>query len=122
MTDTTNQASQFMRSAVRSSAIILLLMLVASWAFGSARTTVSLAAGSAVATASFVVLAVVVMRSFSGGTRAAWVAMLGLVKMALVGYALWWLLSRGKVEPFSFLSGFSTMVMALVFEGMRAGR
>ncbi|MFH0800069.1 MAG: hypothetical protein V2A66_07820 [Pseudomonadota bacterium] len=112
----------FVRRALRIAAAILVATLVASWAWGSARASVSLASGFAVAAASFAVIALVVVRSLGGTGGKGYpvlIAILGMVKMAVIGAVLWWLLSRGHVEPISFLCGFSTVVLALIVEAVR---
>lgn len=102
----------------------VLAACVAGGAFwgGGAAAAFSVGAGAAIAMASFAVLALVLVRTIAGGRGAGWVAALGIVKMGIIGAVLWWLLSRRVVEPLAFLGGFSTMVAALLFEGLRMKR
>ena len=102
----------------------VLATCVAGGAFwgGGAAAAFSVGAGAAIAMASFAVLALVLVRTIAGGRGAGWVAALGIVKMGIIGAVLWWLLSRRFVEPLAFLGGFSTMVAALLFEGLRMKR
>ena len=89
---------------------------------GGAKAALSVGVGAAIAMASFAVLALVLVRTIAGGRGAGWVAALWIVKMGVIGAVLWWLLSRGVVEPLAFLGGFSTMVAALLLEGLRTKR
>ena len=89
---------------------------------GGAEAALSVGVGAAIAMASFAVLALVLVRTIAGGRGAGWVAALGIVKMGVIGAVLWWLLSRKVVEPLAFLGGFSTMVAALLLEGLRTKR
>ena len=84
----------------------------------------SLAAGAAVAIASFFVLVFTVTRSMSDGSNfsKAAIAGLGFLKLGLIGVLLWWLVSKKMIEPITFLAGFSTVVIALLIEGLRSNR
>ena len=107
-----------------SRTLLLAAMLAACGAFwsGGAKAALSVGVGAAIAMASFAVLALVLVHTIAGGRGAGWVAALGIVKMGVIGAVLWWLLSRGVVEPLAFLGGFSTMVAALLLEGLRTKR
>ena len=82
----------------------------------------SVGIGAAVALASFSVLCLSASCAAGSGFGAAFVAALGILKMAIIGALLWWLISRGLVEPVSFLAGFTSLVAALLIEGLLAGR
>lgn len=83
---------------------------------------ISCAVGAVVAMASFAVLVYTVARAFSraagSGRSHAVVLAIGFLKLGLLGAALWWLVSREMIEPLTFLAGFSTVVVALLIEGM----
>lgn len=88
------------------------------------RTAISVAAGLGVSLASFGVLVSLVHRSLRGcsGVGMGLMVGVGLIKLALIGAVLWWLVSRGMVGPMAFMAGFSAMVISLIFEGLRSGR
>jgi hypothetical protein len=73
--------------------------------------------------ASFAVLAYTVAKAFSGtaglGRSNAAVLAIGFLKLGLLGAALWWLVSRNMIEPVTFIAGFSSVVVALLIEGVR---
>lgn len=91
------------------------------------QTLISIPAGAVAAMGSFLVLAVVLVRAGFQATEerplsrwpVAVVAILGCLKLVLIGIVLWWLISRALIEPLAFLAGFSTMVVALLHEGMK---
>lgn len=99
--------------------VLLTAAFVSFWFLGIGVRLPSIAAGFIIAMASFIVLVFVVIGSLSGTRRALWVGILGVIKMIILGTLLWWLISRGLVEPLAFLIGFSTMVVSLVVEGIR---
>lgn len=108
----------FVKRAMIVSLTLLAIALAASFAFSSIKTTLSLLAGSIVSSASFLALVIVVVHAMMG-RHSIWLVLLGFVKMCLIGTLLWWLVSSRLVEPLSFLAGFSTLVVALLFEGLR---
>ncbi len=118
----TQEALSFVRRTIVVSAAILLFTLIAALIWGNTRIQISLAAGFAVASASFAILSIVVIRLLVGKGSSAWVFLLGIFKIILVGVLLWWIVSKGIVEPLSFLGGFSTLVMALMVEMFRIKR
>lgn len=97
---------------------LFLLAAAAAWIAGSPGAIPSLATGLAIAAASFAILVLVVSKGMSGDTSAIGIGLLGTIKMAAIGLLLWWLIRRGLVTPLAFLAGFSTMVAALVVEGI----
>jgi len=99
-------------------------MALAGFVIYGPRTALSVGAGLVVSMASFGVLVGLVHRSLSGcsGVGMGLMVGLGLVKLAIIGAVLWWLVSRGMVGPMAFMAGFSAMVVSLVFEGLRSGR
>jgi len=118
---------------VRSLLVATLLaaaMAALALVFGQAASLISIAAGAIMAMASFVVLVVVVVRSFAieCGPAAvrrqplALLAIVGCTKLMFLGAALWWLINRQLVSPLPFLAGFTSMVAALLLEGLRSGR
>lgn len=109
----------FARRTLLTALILLAAAAAVAVAFGGMRIAASLAAGSGIAMASFAVLVFVIVRSASGAGGAAWVALLGVIKMGFLGAIIWWLLRRGLVDPLAFMGGFSTMVAALLIEGVR---
>jgi len=89
------------------------------------KAAISIGAGAAIGAASFIALAVAVSgaaRPGPAGMRAGLFTGISILKLAVVGAALWWLISRSIVEPVSFLVGFTAVVVALVFERLRAAR
>ena len=112
-------AFQFMKRAILWSLAILVLAVVASLVWATTKITVSLLAGAVISIVSFTILVLVLTNSIAGGSKAVFVAILGMIKMCIIGFVLWWLLTHGFVEPLSFMAGFSTMVIALIIEGAR---
>jgi hypothetical protein len=106
-----------------TSLVIVLVLVGASLVFGRPDYAISLAAGAAASMASFAVLVFTVARAFSGASGIcrsnAVVLAIGFLKLGLLGAALWWLVSREMIEPLTFLVGFSSVVVALLIEGMR---
>lgn len=113
-----NPVYSFVKRALVFAVLISLAMTLASFAVGGARLAFSVGVGALMSMASFAVLALVVTRAFGGG-RAVFLGFLGLVKMAVIGIVLWWLVSQKVVEPVSFMIGFSAMVAALIVEGLK---
>lgn len=109
----------FAQRALLTAATLCALAAAGAFAFATTKAALSIAAGGGIAMASFIVLAFVIVRSAGGKSGAGWVAALGMVKMGVLGGIIWWLMSRGIVEPLAFLGGFSTMVAALLIEGIR---
>lgn len=104
--------------------VILVAMSISVVASRHPLETVSLAAGGAVAIASFLVLVFTVTRAMcdgGGGTKLL-VIVVGFVKLGALGAALWWLVNRDMIHPMTFLAGFSSMVLALLVEGLRVRR
>ncbi len=99
-------------------------MAVAALVMGRGQVALSIGVGAVVAMAGFAVLAGTI--SGSQGNTVRWrvglLTGIGMIKLGVIGVVLWWLISRALVGPFSFLAGFSTMVAALIIEGLRAGR
>lgn len=124
--ETMDSAKTLIVRVLITSLVIALVLVGASWAFGRPDYAISLAAGAAVAMASFAVLVLTVARAFSGesgiGRSNAAVLAIGFLKLGLLGIALWWLVSREMIEPLTFLAGFSSVVVALLIEGMRLKR
>lgn len=80
---------------------------------------ISVAIGALTAIASFLVLVWMVAKTFApGGWPKALVAGIGFVKLGLLGAILWWLVSNKLIEPITFLAGFSSVVVALIIEGI----
>lgn len=82
----------------------------------------SIAAGSIVAMAVFLIVSFVVIRTASNKRGAKTISVLFIFKTAAIGVLLWWLISYGIVEPLSFLGGFSTVVVALIVMAFYAKR
>lgn len=90
----------------------------------------SIAAGTLMGMASFIVLTVVVVKSLSIECKLntkkylslPFVALAGCIKMMVLGYVLWWLIRRHLVFPVPFMGGLTTMVVALIVEGSRLKR
>lgn len=111
----------FVKRIIWAALIFLAIALSIALSTGAFVIARSIAIGWAIALASFVILAWVVIKAMAGGTGGMWVAALGMVKVVILGAAIWWLLRRGVVEPIAFLGGFSTIVLALIIEGARKG-
>jgi ATP synthase I chain len=96
---------------------------LAAGLLGSLAAAASIGAGALLASASFLALVWIVVRSLPGASssparrypRA--ILLLGLLKLALIGGAIWWLLTRGLIDPLAFLAGFTTIVVALLVAG-----
>lgn len=82
----------------------------------------SIAAGSIVAMAVFLIVSFVVIRTASNKRGAKTISVLFVIKTAAIGVLLWWLISYRIVEPLSFLGGFSTVVVALIVMAFYAKR
>jgi len=117
--ESTRPAYRLVTRVLTTAVALLALSVAAAFVTGNRGSAFSLAAGSTIGMASFAVLAMVIVRTAAGGRGAVWVAALGLVKILVVGAVLWWLLNARAVEPLAFLGGFSTMVVALLIEGLR---
>ena len=110
----------FMVRTLITAAIILGSASLVAALLRQAKMIFSLVTGGALAGLSFIVMVVVVSYTLGRQDRSAMlVAFLGLIKMGLLGALLWWLLTRGHVDPLAFLAGFSTMVVALLIQGLR---
>lgn len=109
----------FVRRALLLAVVLLAVAAAAALVVGTRKDAISIASGAGIAMASFAILSLVITRSLAGRRGAGWIAALGMVKMGILGALIWWLLSRGIVEPLAFMGGFSTMVIALVIEGIR---
>lgn len=112
-------AYQLVRRVLLTAVVMLLAAVAAAFLLGHPGAAFSIAAGSTIAMASFAVLVMVVVRTMAGGGTAYWIAALGMAKILVIGAVLWWLLQAKAVEPLAFLAGFSTMVAALLVEGVR---
>lgn len=117
-----SEAGQFVRRTLVSSAIILVIICIIAFAAAYKNSVFSIAVGWLISAASFTILAIVVIQSFAENTKAAFIALVGIIKMCLLGLVLWWLVSHGFVEPLSLLAGFSTVVIALLVEGVGVSR
>lgn len=108
------------------SAVLALAMSAVAALVGQPETAVSIAAGAVAAIVSFLVLVFAVARSLAGegggGRSSAAILAISFVKLGLIGAALWWLVSRRMIEPITFLVGFSSVVIALLVEGVRLKR
>ena len=113
-------ARAFMVRTLLTAAVILgAASVMAALILRQARPVFSIIIGGALAGLSFIVLVVVVSRTLGRQDRSALlVAFLGIIKMILLGALLWWLLTRWHVHPLAFLAGFSTMVLALLIQGL----
>ncbi len=124
--ETMGLAKALMVRVLITSLVIALVLVGASLVFGRPDYAISLAAGTVVAMASFAVLVFTVTSAFSGTTGIcrsnAAVLVIGFLKLGLLGAALWWLVSRKMIEPLTFLAGFSSVVVALLIEGLRLKR
>lgn len=124
---TSTVLSSLLKRVIATAAVLAIVAEAAGLLLGATRQTLlSIPAGAVAAVGSFLVLALVVSHSAAGaagkrgrGSVAA-VAIIGCIKLALIGVALWWLINRALIEPLAFLAGFSTMVAALLFEGFRS--
>lgn len=112
-------AMRFVGHTLLMTTAICAIALAAAIRWGTPQAVLSIAAGAGIAMASFAVLAAVLLRAIKGGRGGVAIAFLGMFKMAIIGMVLWWLLRKGIVEPLAFLGGFSTMVAALIVEGLR---
>jgi hypothetical protein len=112
------------KRVILTSIAILILMAISVVASRHPIETVSLLAGTSVAIASFLVLVFTVLWTMAddGGGTKPFVIVIGFVKLGLLGAVLWWLVSRDLVHPITFLAGFSTVVLALLVEGLRGKR
>ncbi len=118
---------KLMLRALLTAALLAAAMAVLAFALGKSGVVISIAAGAVMAMASFAVLAAVVVRAIpvACGPEAfrrqplAVIATVGCLKLAFLGAALWVLISRDLVYPLPFMAGFSTMVAALLVEGLR---
>jgi hypothetical protein len=119
------------RNPVRSLAVRVVLtalatafvMAVVVIAMSSFENAFSVAVGSAVAIASFLVLVAVVTKTLTPSTwPQAVIVGIGFLKLGILGVILWWLVSNKHVEPITFLAGFSSVVVALLIEGVRGRR
>jgi len=122
-TKTGPEIHSLLKRVAITSTIISVLAMIISLVFASLIITVSIASGWIISLASFFVLVMAVSKSFSGrsGATAVW-AFLGIIKLGVLGALLWWLITKVHIEPFAFLGGFSTMIVALVVEGIRLRR
>ncbi len=126
MTETTGSVGSLVRRVLLIAFLLALASSAAALVFNRTDCAVSLAAGATAAMVSFIVLVLTVTRALAGGRKAgragAVVLAAGFLKLALLGAALWWLVSRKMIEPITFLAGFSTVVLALIVEGIRIKR
>lgn len=106
------------KRVVLTSTAILIVMALAVVASRHPKEVVSLAAGTAVSIASFLVLVFTASRTMAASIRPL-IVVIGFVKLGALGVLLWWLVSRELVHPMTFLAGFSAVVLALLVEGMR---
>ena len=120
-----SEIAKLVMRIVAISLAIAALMAGAALVMGKDGAALSIGAGAAIASASFAVLAWTIAGSLQGqarGMRAGLMVGLGLLKLIAIGAILWWLITRAYVEPITFLAGFTTLVAALVVEGLRAAR
>lgn len=87
---------------------------------GSKISVVSAAIGWATSVASFLALAITIVKAFARKNRmtAFWAA-LGILKLGVIGVVLFFLVTKKIIEPIAFLAGFSTIVAALLVQAMR---
>ncbi|MBT3181917.1 MAG: hypothetical protein HN337_05340 [Deltaproteobacteria bacterium] len=102
------------------SAIVMAISVVIAIALQSKQAAISIGSGWVIGFVSFFVLVMTVMKSFSGEhVKSVGWAIVGILKLGVLGGVLWLLITRGHVEPFSFMGGFSILVFALIIEGVR---
>ncbi len=102
---------------------VALIMAAVVMLIDKAVNAVSVVIGALVAIASFLVLVWMVTKAVSPSRwPKALVAGIGFLKLGVLGAILWWLVSNKLIEPITFLAGFSSVVVALVIEGIRLRR
>ncbi|MFH1829696.1 MAG: ATP synthase subunit I [Pseudomonadota bacterium] len=121
---TTSQNKNPIRSLAKrvllTAGVVALIMAIIAVAVGTTDNAVSVVIGSLVAIASFLVLVAVVVQTLGPSKWSkALVAGIGFLKLAILGAVLWWLVADKIIEPITFLAGFSSVVVALVIEGLR---
>lgn len=118
-----NQVRSLVLRVIVTSTIISALIAVAFGVVSGPNAAISPLAGAAVAIASFFVLVFTVTMSVDDDGRGRYakgfVIALGFVKLGVIGVLIWWLVSRNMIDPITFLAGFSSVVVALMIEGMR---
>ena len=120
--DARRRVGSLVRRVIVLSAALAIAMSVAATLFGHSGYIASIVAGAAIAMAGFLALALTVRRSLAGGSSGLAVAGIGILKLIILGAALWWLFSMKLIEPMLFLAGFSSVVLALIIEGLRLSR
>lgn len=102
-------------STALAAALVILFAI-----FGSKISVVSAAIGWATSVASFLALAITIVKAFARKNRmtAFWAA-LGILKLGVIGVVLFFLVTKKIIEPIAFLAGFSTIVAALLVQAMR---
>ncbi len=102
------------------SAAAMLLSVIVAIVLQVKAAAISIASGWLIGFVSFFVLVMTVVKSFSGEhVKSIGWAIAGVLKLGVLGGVLWLLITKGHVEPFSFMGGFSILVFALVIEGVR---
>lgn len=122
MIDATRATYQFIRRTSAVSSVLCIIIIVCATVAGHRASVFSVLAGFIIANLSFMALSVVVIFSITGRKHAALMAVLGMVKMGVVGFVLWILLRKNLIEPVGFSIGFSTVVVALLMKSCRSGK
>lgn len=126
MAETAGSVRSLTTRVIITASLLALFSGIAALALGRTDYAISLVSGAAAAIASFIVLVLTIMRTLGGrgglGRSGVAVLAVGFLKLALLGTVIWWLVSRRMIEPFTFLGGFSTVVLALIVEGIRVNR
>lgn len=123
--DANIRIGSLVRRVIAISAAFAAAMSLAALLAGYTDYIASIVAGSAIAIAGFLALAFTVRRSLQGSHGSlsnAAVAVIAILKLVVLGAVLWWLMSMGLIDPLIFLGGFSSVVVALIIEGLRMGR
>jgi hypothetical protein len=121
-TQTTTPVGMFIAKTVLFAWVLLAVAVGVAFLFGKAGMIVSLIFGTAISSASFAVLSLVLVRAVKGGRGVVWFAVLGVFKMAILGVAIWFLLNKNIVEPITFMAGFSSVIASLIVVGLVTGK
>lgn len=118
MIDATKATHDFIKKTSAVSFLICVIVSIGAILLGYKSLIISILAGFVIANLSFIVLSIVVVFSVTGRKHATLMAILGMIKMGIVGLVLWILLRKNLVEPVTFSIGFSTLVVALLIKGL----
>ena len=118
MSDETKETYGFIKKTSAISFVICVLVGIGAILLGYKSSIISILVGFAIANLSFIVLSIVVIFSVTGRKHATLMAILGMIKMGIVGLVLWILLRKNLVEPVAFSIGFSTLVLALLIKSL----